>query len=282
MPVTFQVEAMSPEWSFDDELGKVTGSTVWQVIASEPTTLAAAVNAVDATDSTKKIPAKGADMPGTTGCPCVKRSPKFVDGTRMLLKVTCDYDSEASGAVIGVARVSSSGEQTEESYFEDKTPGTPKLALHTNGRPFDELPRRNKSIRVFEIEKNVAASTTDASVADFENKVNNAAVTIGGRSCAAKTVLVSGVSLSEVKTLNGIDYKTLRSTARYNPDTWTQKFESRGIVDKDNKPKADADGNPLDDPWPLTTTGTFASTATTKGAEIALEPYEATSLSTLI
>lgn len=284
MAATYTVALMSKSAALDDAYDKTTASAVYQIFASEPTTLAHAQANASAPTLTDGVPLKGTNLPDATGLPCVKRSWKFGDDTKMFILATLEYDSTRTvveNPLAMAVKVSSSGEQHDETYYEDKTSGTPKLARHTNNLPFDELPIRSTSVRVFEIEKNVPDSTTDASVASLENMVNSAPMTIGGRACAAKTVFVSSVSLSETKTLNGASYKTLKSTVRYNPATWTQKYESLGLVDIDGKPKADAAGNPVEKPYPLTSAGAFASSASAKGFEIALEPYAAASLAAL-
>ena len=200
MATTYTVKLASGQNALEETSDKVTATAVYQIVASEPTTLAHARANASAADASlpaqaNVVPLRRSMLPGTTDLPCVKRTFRFADTTRCVIFATLDYDSTQNATISPLDEapiISSGGEQSEESYFAD-TQSPPKLARHTNNVPFDELPKRNASIRVYDIETNVEGNASDAEFSGLENKVNSAAMDIDGRSCDVGTVLCSGV-----------------------------------------------------------------------------------------
>ena len=271
MPVTYTVTPLGTQWTLDEASdGRITGKTVWQIKASEPSTPAAARNAAGTLQ-------RGDSPPGDTGFPCVSRSCKVKDDTRTLFVLECSHDSQGFTSPLDeAAKISVSSESYEESYFKDKS-STPKYAVHTNKRPFDELPKRDRSIKVISWEKNVAASATDATYDPLRDTVNASSLTIDGVTYAAGKVRVFDLALSEVKgDGESGTYRTISAKLKVHPDGWDQKFESRGTVDINGKRKqVAADASPNDEPWPLNSSGAFTSAMSDAGAEIVLTPYAA-------
>jgi hypothetical protein len=283
---TFTVKPVTAEWSVDVEIAKTTGTTVYLVTASEPTSPYAAIAATG-------VPSLGDVYPGspTTGfflLKCIKRGCRPVGQTRMVFKLECEYDNTVElspNPLTEPTKISYGDETNEESYFKDRTTPTAKLAQTTAGEPFSELPKRQRSILVINYEKNVSASTNYSAYEGLRNKINSGTVTIDGRSYAAGTLLSSAPQLSEVKTRDAYTYRTLSGTIRANEDKWDQSFESRGLFEKVSgklKPIADADGVPVEVPWPLNADGTKKAAASDTGEEIVLKPYTGADLSSLV
>jgi hypothetical protein len=270
---TFTVKAVSSEWDVKQERGKTTGRTVYEVYASEPVTPLAAKIGAGIT--------VGSDYPETTGnvLPCVDVTCRAKDQTRMVFRVEANFDSSNEflpNPLSEPTKYDYEPEGTEETFYKDETPGTAKLARHTNGIPFTELPKRQRSIRTISIEKNVATSNTMGTYDAFQDKVNDGSVTIDGVTYAARTLFIASVGLSSVKTTNGVQYKTLKVVIKGKRDTWDQKYESIGVQELANgelKQIVDPNGNPVQQPWPLTQNGAKAATQATEGFEIVLRPY---------
>lgn len=288
MAATYIVKGLSPQGGLE-ETEKTTATVVYQVQASEPTTLAHAAALASAPTLTGGVPMRGSTLPGAAGVPCVRRAWKFADGTRTLIIATLEYDSTVSAVenpLDAPTQVSNTTEQTEEEYFADETTPTPVRAIHTNNLPFTELPTRQRAIRVFDVVKNVPHTMTDATFAALVNKVNDATLTIDGRVCPAETVWCAAADLSAIQTMNGVQYRTLRSTLKFKDSTWTRRIESRSLWKKGSTPSklipiTDADGHPINEPWPLDADGN-ALTPNNPGFVIPLRPYAKATLSPLV
>jgi hypothetical protein len=284
MPITFTTKARSHLWEWDEDAsGRVTAKTVHQVSTSEQTT----PNVVAAGCAGTTYP-RGSDYPGTSGVLWSQgRSIKPADETRTLWNVESSFDSTnqiQANPLDEPATIGYAVESFEEAYFED-VEGNP--AIFTNGLPFSELPKRDNALEVYTITKNVAASTTAASVRALNSKINSDAVTIDGTAYAARRLRVFSPTLSEVKEQNGYSYRVRTITVKAHPVDWDQKFESRGLVevntDVGRVPIADPDSHaPVTDPWPLDAEGKSTDTPEEPGFEIVLKPYTAAALATAI
>ena len=283
MPVTWIVKPVTAEWTSETSREKRSGTTVYLAFASEPSTPAAAELAGGG------IASIGTNYPGVVlpaYYPCVSRSAVAVNQTRMVFKVTCEFDSSQTGLdenpLNAPVKVSYDPESAEESYFKDTQTPTPKRAIMTSGEPFAELPVRDTGLLTITLEKNVAATTNYLTYEAFiKPKVNSGTVTIDGRGYAAGTLKTSAPKLSDVKELNGIKYRTLTTTLKANEAGWDQKFESRGLyaieagtLKRVMVTNAEGQEEPSEVAMPLDEAG-YEVPPTTPGFEIVLKPYTA-------
>lgn len=292
MPVTWTINALGDQWTSKTERGgKRTGTIVYQAIASEPSTPAAAEAAVAAAPSAGKGLTVGSLYPGeTTGSSfkCVSRDSRSNgDKTRTVFIVTGEFDSElgletTENPLETPMQWEYDPQDGEETYFKD-TQGTPQKAIHTNGQPFDELPKRDAGLLILRGVKNVEHTKN---YSDYESfiavKLNNANVTIDGRTYAAGTLKAKPPKLSGIKELNSIKYRELSVELHAKADGWDQKYESRSTLalkgtEEDffgPSPIPGPDGSPVTFAWPLNEDGTAKTNPTDPGFEIEMKPYE--------
>lgn len=279
MPATFTINALTHEWDSKTDGDKITGTCVWLVRASEP------VTPYQAERAGAPITPIGGSMPGTPSgfVPCVDRSAKASDQTRMLYKVTCSYDStrqETEDPLDEPAKITTDADEFEETYFADKSDPV-KYAVMTSGEPFGELPKRDAARRIITIEKNVPAETDDSDYDAYLDPVlNSGNVTIRGLTYTVGQLKTTPPKLSEIQERNGIEYRVFSIKLKANVDGWDQKYESRGLYfrhfDGSNyvmRRATDADGNPVEQPVALDEDG-FPLAPGTPGFEIVLKPYE--------
>lgn len=275
MPATFTSKPQSDKWSVKYDLTKTTGKTVYLIYASEPTTPITA-----ATWFLANVAHVGSNYPSAAGwLPCREIDVQADDQTRMLFRAECGFDNsnQTVESPLSIPTAYEYDEETyEEAYFEDED-DTPNYAKHTNGVPFSELPKRDNSVQVITVTKNVAATGTMATYGHLRRKVNSAAVSIDGDTFPERTVRVAKLSLSKTQTLNGVDFKTLTAVIKVKEDTWDQRFESLGLVEISTEgidwPIVDADGHPVTEPWPLDADGAAKASRSDPGQEIVLKPY---------
>lgn len=285
MPATFIVKLQTAKsGSLKRTRTTLTDSLQWLVLSSEPVTkLQAEAGALAAGVGVVGV---GGDYPGTTGSFwCTDAEVKPDDDTRCKWLYVANFDSSnvfSANPLTADPLVSVASESVEETYYEDKA-STPKLARHTNGIPFTELPKRDVDCDVITIEKNVATSVTNAALKPLRNKTNSDSVTIDGVTYAAGKLRITSTSITATKNENGTDFRTQTIVVKENPNGWKQKFESVGfkaLISSKLQPIVDpATNQPVTNPWPLTSAGAAAATQATKGYEIELQPYAETTMS---
>jgi hypothetical protein len=294
MPVTWDIKPLGKQWTSGTESGKRTGTIVYQAIASEPSTPAAAEAACAAAPSDGVGLTIGSLYPGEiagSSFKCVDRNAAAGDDTRHVWIVTASYDSSRTideNPLAMPIEVEYDPQDSSETYFKDRS-GTPKYAITTAGEPFGELPTRDAGKLAFTVKKNVAHTVNYATYESFSDldglKINSAIVTIDGRNYAVGTLKAKPPRLSAIKEMNGIKYRELVTRFEAKADGWNQVFESRGLYEKVfTKPTriVGEDGTPVDMPWPLDASGIAQATAATPGALITLTPYASAAFTALI
>lgn len=285
MPLTWIIKEITAKASAETEGWIRNAVRVFQCQASEPTSPVAAEHA---TSVSLSIPGIGAAHPEDSSLKVRNRKADPVDGTRLLFLVVVRYDENVwlENPLSMPVQVSYGDMEIQESYYEDCTTPTPKIAINTAGDPFDENPTRDSAITVITIEKNVAGSTNYSSYAALRKKVNSGSTTIDGQAYGAGELYVKAVGLSKVQVLNAVSFRTLTSTIYSNPAGWDQIFQSRGRREKVGSDRIDihdpVTGRVVDYLWPLNADGTKKSAVSDKGDPITLKPYAATSISALV
>jgi hypothetical protein len=286
MPATFRVVEDTRKQRFVERLSigdlrlTKTGVRVFEVFASEPVT---AVQAKAASG----VPAMASDFEADAGCWLTDRTTEVGDESpRTKWVITCSYSSElpqygGSGGL--VKSISYSSVSQEESYEQDRS-STPKRAVNTAGVPFAERPKRQRSLRVIAVAVEVPYTSTMATFNEMDDAINSDVINLDGVSYAAKSLLLSDLSLTAA-TMTGptTGYKTLSFKLTHNRDTWVQKFESRGFkekVDSVVKPIVDAQGVPVEEPYPLAANGTKLALSGTPSV-VELQPYTALPMASL-
>ena len=276
--MAFTVHPVSSEWSVKKDKDKTEGRTVYRIVSDSPTNPLAAAGATG-------LPAIGDAYPGSSSLKCVEVSCDPEGQARLSFRYEASYDDSLNleaNPLFDPVKVSYGYETGEESYYKDVEN---KAATTTAGEPFSELPSRQTAVLTLDIEKNVVSSTTFLAYDGLKQTVNGSAVGIDGVSFAAGTLFVAGISLSDVQQRNGVQYRTLKATLKAKKNGWNQKYESRGLYELSGgslKRIADGDGAPVESPYPLTSSGTKAASASTAGAEIVLKPYEAGDVGSLV
>lgn len=278
MAATFEAKTKSTEWEIKTSLAKTTGRTVHLIFASEPVTLGQAEDWFRT-----NVLHVGMPMPDSAiTIYCREVVVKAADETRMFFRAEGDFDNvnEILENPLDLVTWEYDEETYEESFYKDETPGTssgPKYARHTNGVRFSDLPKRDSGILTITLTRNVDDTKTWADFRDFRRKVNKNNVTLDGQTYTARTVRVTKISLSAIKQAASLtNYRTLVVVFKIKEDTWDQVYESLGlteIIDGVDWPIVDADGHPIEEPWPLDAAGAAKPHRSDAGEPIALRPY---------
>jgi hypothetical protein len=208
-----------------------------------------------------------------------KQAVMVEESNRMHWIVQCDYSNLLLDSPLNrPAKITWDFSGGTENYFLDKS-ATPKPVVNTSGEPFEKLPEREKTNTIATWKKNVAGTVTANIIIANSDLVNAASFTLDGTSWAAKQAKISGGSLSEVKTENGVQYRELSVIIKFR-DVWDDVFEDRGfsylVGTAPNKVREPiVAGKPprkVDKPYPLTN-GKPKANPSDPGDSLTFKPY---------
>lgn len=140
---------------------------------------------------------------------------------------TSNTDSQGNDLVVANAELRSSRIQVPIWKESDQGDGSPQRAIKNSaGDYFDPPPQREESRMTLVITLNLA--TIPAYVIDYQDAVNDAAVTFGGMSFATDT-LKSTFNVGPEQERSGIRYRTITIECDHKPDTWYGQYLDQGF-----------------------------------------------------
>jgi hypothetical protein len=171
---------------------------------------------------------------------------------------------------------------SSQPYFIDETPTTPLLGTNSAGEPYENFLEREVGEISVTVADNIVPSAWDPSVAavymaDPSTALNNASMTIDGKSISAGQARMGGIKCSGIKERNGVDYRTRTIVLKLRAN-WDQVVEDRGYHFKlaSGKLSEIVKGKPPvkpDKPWPLDGAGNAMFAATSTPATRTHKPY---------
>jgi hypothetical protein len=263
-----------------ERAGSIENVHVYQVIATVKTDTASGAR------TAAGIPTYGSVHPSADGTVVTGKEASLTaklstGGARFEVTVTYStpqYTAFAADPWDRPAEFADIGEESAETYFEDKTSPTPLKCTTKAGEPFDPMLERPAAKLGLTITKNAETWARLAGLALWYT-TNDAAVTIDGTVFATGTLLLKPInSRSMTEVVNGVTktYKQLTFTLLANPDGWNRVVENRGWRDTAGK-ILDAKGQPPDTPWPLDASGVRKANATDAPTTLTFKPFAAAS-----
>lgn len=248
-----------------------TATEYYLVTFGSPSTAVAASAAVDV-----------ATHPDDSALKFKSKSAKMVDeSNRLEWQVQVDFSNKRPEAeqeenpLNRPAEYSWSFDQSSQPYFIDVED---KPVVNTSGEPFEDLKEREISNITGSVKKNVPASYSAATLANYKRAINNGAFTFDGVSIGDGQARFAGADLSPVKSENGVSYREISVTFKFR-ETWDDEVEDRGFneLGAGNKLKEIVKGVPptrVDKPYPLDGAGKAKPNPTDVPHKLTFKPYD--------
>ncbi len=222
--------------------------------------------AVEATAS--GTPVIGDEFPSDDKAFCQNVSATQESFSPRVWLVTCSFSTEqelASNPLDDPIKFIWGTEQFQRPYFKDRNG---KAILNSAGDPFDPPVEGDDSRTTVTITQNV--SSVPAWFLLVRDKLNSAAVSIGGISVGTERAKIQKVSASDQKFRGNTDYITIGATIHVQSESWQKSILDAGFREKSGSQMKsilnDDDKTRISSPAPLDGSGGVLSNPTTTNA----------------